>query len=199
MGARQIRDLAELRVFAHPLRLRLFYALATEQEATASRLAALVDESVSLVSYHLRELAAHGSIETARAGPATAASTRGGPAARASVRPRHSLPNPVARPVGCREAAHAGPSAQPTERFIDEEPAWGRDWSDAAFSSDMLLQLTATSSSQLPGRTSQCGDPLARASTGRRGAAARRGCTFHGVGHPPRHVMLIMHGFPFTP
>lgn len=49
-------------MFTHPLRIRIYRALFTGGEATASRLADQVDEAVSLVSYHLRKLAAHGFI-----------------------------------------------------------------------------------------------------------------------------------------
>lgn len=201
MEARRIKDLAELRVFAHPLRLRLFYALATEQEATASRLAGLVDESVSLVSYHLRELAAHGFIETAegRSGDRrerwwrtsgkgfswTASQFAEDPESRSlsiAVK-RHMLAHQLSR----------------LERFIDEEPAWGPAWSDAAFSSDALLQLTATELSQM--QTELQSVVTRWHEHGRAAAEQQRDEDAQPTesADPRQHVMLIMHGFPFMP
>jgi DNA-binding transcriptional ArsR family regulator len=60
---RRVTDVAALKAMAHPLRLRLYYALALAGSATSTRLAEQVDESVSLVSYHLRQLALHGYVE----------------------------------------------------------------------------------------------------------------------------------------
>ncbi|MEU8888189.1 helix-turn-helix domain-containing protein [Streptomyces sp. NPDC048442] len=59
---RRTTDLDALKVFTHPLRIDLYRALFTGGAATASHLADEVDEAVSLVSYHLRKMAAHGFI-----------------------------------------------------------------------------------------------------------------------------------------
>jgi DNA-binding transcriptional ArsR family regulator len=52
-----------MRALAHPLRLKLLGLLRVEGPQTATSLAGMVDESVPLVSYHLRQLAEHGFIE----------------------------------------------------------------------------------------------------------------------------------------
>jgi DNA-binding transcriptional ArsR family regulator len=58
-------DARSLRGLAHPLRMRLLDSLRFGGPATASQLAARLDESSGATSYHLRQLAAHGFIEDA--------------------------------------------------------------------------------------------------------------------------------------
>ncbi|MCP2311454.1 winged helix-turn-helix domain-containing protein [Kitasatospora paracochleata] len=55
-------DPRSLRGLAHPLRMRLLAALREDGPATATRLAARLGESSASVSYHLRQLGAHGFI-----------------------------------------------------------------------------------------------------------------------------------------
>jgi DNA-binding transcriptional ArsR family regulator len=54
---------AELKVLAHPLRVRMLDALAIDGPATASQLAQRFGESSGATSYHLRQLARHEFIE----------------------------------------------------------------------------------------------------------------------------------------
>lgn len=60
---RRLRDAAELRVLAHPLRLRLLQVLTDLGSATATELAEQVGESPANCSWHLRQLAKHGFVE----------------------------------------------------------------------------------------------------------------------------------------
>ncbi len=55
-------DARSLRGLAHPLRMRLLAALREHGPATATKLAARLGESSASVSYHLRQLGAHGFI-----------------------------------------------------------------------------------------------------------------------------------------
>ncbi|WP_190210172.1 winged helix-turn-helix domain-containing protein [Kitasatospora indigofera] len=55
-------DARSLRGLAHPLRMRLLAALREHGPATATKLAARLGESTASVSYHLRQLGAHGFI-----------------------------------------------------------------------------------------------------------------------------------------
>ncbi|MFF1868896.1 winged helix-turn-helix domain-containing protein [Kitasatospora herbaricolor] len=55
-------DARSLRGLAHPLRMRLLAALRENGPATATKLAARLGESSASVSYHLRQLGAHGFI-----------------------------------------------------------------------------------------------------------------------------------------
>lgn len=60
-----IRDVDQLKAFAHPLRVRLYYQISLAGAGTVTSLANRVGEAVPLVSYHLRQLANHGFIEAA--------------------------------------------------------------------------------------------------------------------------------------
>ena len=180
-------------MLTHPLRLRLLYALTTEREATASRLAELVGESLSLVSYHLRELAAHGLIEEAprRSGDRrerwwrkthegfsfSSSEFAGDPESRdvAVAAKRQMLAHQISR----------------LERWIDEDNAWGDAWTDASFSSDSLLRLTAPELAELSAELTAVMQKWAE--RGRVGAEDR-------PGEPGReHVMAFIHAFPFRP
>lgn len=65
---REFGDPQVLRVFAHPVRLRMLDALAVYGKATATELAERLDESPSNCSWHLRQLAKHGFVEAAEGG-----------------------------------------------------------------------------------------------------------------------------------
>ncbi|MEU8134481.1 ArsR/SmtB family transcription factor [Streptodolium elevatio] len=61
-GVRNTRDIEALKVFTHPLRLRVLRLLRSEGAATASGLARVLGTTPSLISYHLRAMAKHGFI-----------------------------------------------------------------------------------------------------------------------------------------
>ena len=63
---RRVTDTASLKALAHPLRMALLGALVTEGPMTATEAAALLDESPSNCSWHLRKLAEHGFVREAR-------------------------------------------------------------------------------------------------------------------------------------
>ncbi|MER5457535.1 helix-turn-helix domain-containing protein [Micromonospora sp. NPDC002389] len=190
---RRLKNVAELRMLAHPLRLRLFYALTVEGEATASRLAELVGESISLVSYHLRELAAHGFIEEVP--------SRSGDQRERWWRKAHEgfsfagsefTDDPQTRAVAVAAKRHMlAHQISRLERWIDEDHAWGEAWTDAAFSSDSLLRLTAPELAELSAELTAVLHKWAE--RGRAGAEAR-------PGEPDReHVLMFIHAFPFRP
>jgi DNA-binding transcriptional ArsR family regulator len=60
LRTRRVTDAAALKALAHPARLALLGVLVTEGPKTASQAAALVGESASNCSWHLRKLAEHG-------------------------------------------------------------------------------------------------------------------------------------------
>jgi DNA-binding transcriptional ArsR family regulator len=60
---RTLRDPRELRVLAHPVRLRLLQVLYEHDAATATEVAELVGESPANCSWHLRQLAKYGFVE----------------------------------------------------------------------------------------------------------------------------------------
>ncbi|MGH3375061.1 MAG: winged helix-turn-helix domain-containing protein [Actinoallomurus sp.] len=62
-SGRKLRDARELRVLAHPVRMRLHQALYERGSATATELAEMVGESPANCSWHLRQLAKYGFVE----------------------------------------------------------------------------------------------------------------------------------------
>src|SRR4051794_32101928 len=65
---RKLRDAEELRVLAHPVRMRLRQALYARGSATATELAEMIGESPANCSWHLRQLAKYGFVEEAGGG-----------------------------------------------------------------------------------------------------------------------------------
>lgn len=136
-------DERAMRALAHPLRVRLLRILRAEGPGTASGLAARVQESSGLTSYHLRKLADVGLVEEdADRGTRrerwwrsvhevtrwTASDALGNPEAhRASVTLRREVYRWQWRLL---------------EQWLSEEDEWHRAWVDAAGPSDDLLLLT---------------------------------------------------------
>ncbi|MEV4841484.1 helix-turn-helix domain-containing protein [Nonomuraea sp. NPDC049486] len=145
MESRRITDLDTLKAMAHPLRLKLYRALFQARVATASQLADQVDEAVSLVSYHLRKLAAHGVIEEAEP-----QSSDGRERWWQLVMRHYSVQDKDFRDAPERAAAYTAftrtafhDHVELYERYLDEQSAWSPDWRAAAFSSQSLPRLTA--------------------------------------------------------
>jgi DNA-binding transcriptional ArsR family regulator len=65
---RQLREPAEVRALAHPVRLELLNHLMTATSATASQCARAVGDTPSNCSYHLRVLARYGLVESVDGG-----------------------------------------------------------------------------------------------------------------------------------
>lgn len=143
----RITDLQALKVFTHPLRIRLYRALFIAGAATASQLAEEVDEAVSLVSYHLRKMAEHDFIEEARDQSADGRERWWRPVGEEgwSFRSSDFDGDPAGAAVAVdvsrrllaeRRAAY--------ERFLDQRAVWSDEWTDAAFAADFPSQLTAS-------------------------------------------------------
>jgi DNA-binding transcriptional ArsR family regulator len=60
---RFLRDAREMRVLAHPVRMRLRQALYEKGQATATELGEMIGESPANCSWHLRQLAKYGFVE----------------------------------------------------------------------------------------------------------------------------------------
>lgn len=65
---RIVRDPEELRVLAHPVRMRIRQALYERGQATATELAELIGESPANCSWHLRQLAKYHFVEEGEGG-----------------------------------------------------------------------------------------------------------------------------------
>ncbi|MFJ4712312.1 ArsR/SmtB family transcription factor [Streptomyces sp. NPDC088785] len=145
--SRRIADLATLKAFGHPLRMRLYGALRMRGTATASQLADGLDDgtAVSLVSYHLRKLAEHGLIEEAERGAGGDARERWWQAAQEALR----IDSKDFRDTPEGAAAHTAVSRVLYDqrrdhylRFLDQRAGWSAEWQDAHDSSDFLARLT---------------------------------------------------------
>jgi DNA-binding transcriptional ArsR family regulator len=68
LARRRVTEADALKALAHPVRMAILGALVTEGPLTASQVAALVEESPSNCSWHLRRLAEHGFVREARGG-----------------------------------------------------------------------------------------------------------------------------------
>lgn len=189
---RRVTDPAALRALAHPLRLRLYYALTLAGSATATRLAGGVDESVSLISYHLRQLHRHGYVEPDLEPPAEA-----------DGRERWWRPTSVGfswSPSDFSEGPDAVSAAVEASRqmdahraayrqmWLDSQAGWSPQWRDAALSSDNPLlrmhpaELTEFSE-QYTGLLKQWRDRLADSPD-----------------DPNREqIMIVLQAFPFRP
>jgi hypothetical protein len=186
----RITDVDALKVFTHPLRIRLYYALHTAREATASHLADQVDEAVSLVSYHLRKMAAHGFIVEAEGHGGdgrerwwTLSSKRGFTFHNADF---------ADRPEGAAVIGQVSRQllATRTERYVrylDEQATWPREWTEAAFSSEYVPWLTAAELQQM---ADEFGALMQRwTDVGRAAEAA-------GDTEGREHVAVQLYGFP---
>ncbi|MEU0134545.1 helix-turn-helix domain-containing protein [Streptomyces sp. NPDC006296] len=186
----QITGLRRLKAFTHPLRMQLYRLLFAAGTATASQLADQVGQAPSLVSYHLRTLAEHGFV--------TGASGRG-----ADGRERwwqvateegwgFRSSDFAATPEG---AAVAGAltrgifetRASQYRAYLDRSASWGGAWTDAAFSSEWLLDLTPAELAEM----SEEFNAVARRWRDRGQAA--------GAAEDREHVSVHLYGFPFRP
>ncbi|MEU4095614.1 helix-turn-helix domain-containing protein [Streptomyces sp. NPDC026673] len=190
---RRITDLDALKVFTHPLRIELYRALFAARTATASQLADQVDEAVSLVSYHLRKLAAHGFITEA---PGQSSDGRERWWKVSSERGFTFRSSDFAdRPEGAAvmgevtrqllAARYARYSA-----YLDQQLAWGKEWTDASFSSEYLPRLTADETQRFGEEL----DELVKRWTDRARAAEEAGDT-----EGREHVAVHLYGFPYRP
>lgn len=141
MPRRELRDPAELRALAHPVRLALIDLLAELGTATATEVSTRLHETPANCSWHLRQLARYGYVEEAGTGPGR------------NRRWRLILEDRRLGPTRqSRELAHARDAVQDIQldrqtRAIrdwrvtrhDEPPAW----EDAIVESDCWTWLTA--------------------------------------------------------
>jgi predicted ArsR family transcriptional regulator len=137
----ELTDATALRALAHPVRLRLVGLLRREGPLTATEAGALLGETPTTCSFHLRQLARYGLVEEAGGGRgrrrpwrATARST--------SWRPDPDDPE--------QAAAAELLSSVIAERYLEEMRSWiarsagePADWRDAGGLGDALVHLTA--------------------------------------------------------
>ena len=141
---RRVIDPAALKAMTHPLRLRLYYALVIARSTTATELAQSLDASVSLVSYHLRQLARYGYVEPDPDSGDDGRERWWRPTSVGFSFAPGELPGPdgefaaadAARQLDAHRAAYR-------QRWLDTQGEWSMTWQDAAVSTDdPLLQMT---------------------------------------------------------
>jgi DNA-binding transcriptional ArsR family regulator len=187
---RRVKDLDTLKALAHPLRMKLYRALYVAGTATASHLADQVDEAVSLVSYHLRKLAAHGLIEEAEAAGGDARERWWQPAA-ASISTRDEDFRDAPERAAAHSAVsrmHARQQHELYESYLDTQSTWDETWRDAAFSAEYLVSLTPDELSRLAEELNELA-----AKWRARGRAAREAGDTEGR----ENVAIHLYGFPF--
>jgi DNA-binding transcriptional ArsR family regulator len=144
---RRLTDARELRVLAHPVRMRLRQALYERGSATATELAEIIGESPANCSWHLRQLAKYGFVEE----------TGGGTG-------RNRPWRPVSHTLSWGEGEETGEVAAEGDRLsamvYDQEfaalrdwQAWRRtdppEWQEAASFAQSITWLTAEELAEL--------------------------------------------------
>lgn len=189
----RITDLAALKVFTHPLRIALWRGLSAAGPATASQLAEQLDETVSLVSYHLRKMAVHGFVVEAeeQSGDGRERWWRLSDQKAFTFRTTDFSDRPEGAAVAGQVVRRLAEAR--TERytaFLDQAGAWPGEWSDAAFSSEYLPRLTAAELAELGREIGALAERWRE-----RGRAAEAAGDTEGR----EHVALHFYGFPFRP
>ncbi|KAA0023720.1 helix-turn-helix domain-containing protein [Antrihabitans cavernicola] len=181
--------MADLKALSHPVRLRLIYALKIDGPMTATQLGKIVDESPASVSYHMRQLAAHGfAMEATDAGGDRR--ERWWQAAEGGftfARDDFADSPEAVEAVGAGRRAMIAHQWGRLREYDESSATWSEDWQRAAFASDDLLRLT-------PDETQLFEDELRNVIDKWR---AKGKATAEVDGREP--VMLLLHGFPTRP
>ncbi|MFF3002065.1 ArsR/SmtB family transcription factor [Kitasatospora sp. NPDC057940] len=189
----QITDLSRLKAFTNPLRMQLYRLLYAAGTATASQLAEQVDAAPSLVSYHLRKLAEHGFVTEASGRSADGrerwwqvASEEGW-----GFQDSDFADTPEgAAAVGAVTRGIVETRASQYRAYLDQGAAWGKVWTDSAFSSEWMLDLTPAELAELNGELE---------ALGRRWRERGKSAKAAGDTEGREHVSVHLYGFPFRP
>ena len=139
---RRVDQVEVLKSFSHPLRLRLYYALAKHGSATATVLARDVGTTAQLAFYHLSRMAELGVLEEDLEAPSRGRerywkqSTRG-----LSFTP-DSLGDNTVSDLEVLHRAQAGIHLEQLQDFFSSGPDPSDEFRSAAFGADMVLDLT---------------------------------------------------------
>lgn len=133
-----------LKSFSHPLRLRLYYALAKRGSATATTLAKDIGTTAQLAFYHLSRMAELGVLEEDPAAPSRGRERYWKRSTRGLSFTAEDLGTDT---VSDLEVLHRGQAAvhfEQLQEFFSSEPDPDDAFRSAAFGSDMVLTLTRT-------------------------------------------------------
>jgi DNA-binding transcriptional ArsR family regulator len=139
---REITDVATMRVFTHPLRSRILWALRENGPATATRLAQILGESSGLMSYHLRQLADHDLVvEDTELGRGRERWWRLAAAHFLFPEPADRTPEYDAELARVRDRIMEVDSAAVAD-FIANESSYSREWQDASLFLTAVVHVT---------------------------------------------------------
>jgi DNA-binding transcriptional ArsR family regulator len=138
----EITDVATMRVFTHPLRSRIIWALRENGPATATGLAQMLGESSGLMSYHLRQLAQHELVvEDTERGRGRERWWRLAAAHFLFPEPADRTPEYDAELARVRDRILEVDSAAVAD-FIANESSYSREWQDASLFLTAVVQVT---------------------------------------------------------
>jgi DNA-binding transcriptional ArsR family regulator len=135
---------ASLKALAHPIRVRLLGLLRADGPATATSLAARLEESSGTTSYHLRQLAGAGFVvEDAERGNARERWWRAAQdGTRLDVRQMDDDPaTQAAMAAFMTEVARA--AVRQIEQWVQDDSSFPKRWRDVSTLSDFRLSLSA--------------------------------------------------------
>lgn len=135
-----LSDPRQLRAYAHPLRMALVGLLRREGSLTATRAAALLNESVANCSFHLRQLAKHGLVEQAGGGRGREKPWRA--TARYTTWPHHSGERGLDTAANELQRAVLQRYFQLASRSVDDLEAESPEWKRAVHFDDHILFAT---------------------------------------------------------
>lgn len=139
---KRIEDVATLRAFVHPLRMKLLGALRVDGPATASGLGRRFGESSGSTSYHLRQLARYGFVVEDDDQPSKRERRWRAAHDVTSWRPSDFAGDEEGRAT-VRELQRLGLQllVERVRRWQQEQDSWPAAWVDAAELSDLSLRL----------------------------------------------------------
>lgn len=183
-NTRRLESLLDIKALAHPVRMRLIYALKTTGPMTATQLGEIVGDSPAAMSYHLRQLAEHGFVEEAEGVGADRRQRWWKAVDGGFTWDAPSIDAREDREV--HDAAHNALIAHHWNRLGEyaRSTDWSQEWQQAAFSSDDLLRLTPEDMSSLHTELREVVDRWRGRSESTDG---------------DQHVMVLLHGFPIRP
>ncbi|WP_329081203.1 MULTISPECIES: helix-turn-helix domain-containing protein [unclassified Streptosporangium] len=184
-----VESVTALKAFAHPLRIRLYYALRNARAATVSYLANSVEIPIAQASYHLRQLSRHGFIEPA---PQYARDARERWWQLSSQRLRWDASTFLDEPEATSVATMIKNSTVREQyRLIqefNENNEWDIGWLDAAYMVDAAVDLTRAEVAEMHKEL--------MAVVERYTALSRLRAAGQPMPPEVERVMVIMHGFP---
>ncbi|MEV0733440.1 helix-turn-helix domain-containing protein [Polymorphospora sp. NPDC050346] len=146
---RRVDQVEVLKSFSHPLRLRLYYAVAKRGSATATTLAKDIGTTAQLAFYHLSRMAELGVLEEDAEAPSRGRERHWKQSARGFSFNPAELGTDTVSSLEVLHRAQAGIHVERLQEFFDSGPDPSDEFRSAAFGTDMILTLTAAEANLL--------------------------------------------------